>query len=688
MGKRRALLTALPLVAVGLVLAGCGADKGYVQVGSNPAGKLPVPQWTSVPDTGKVAELAPAWEGWPAWWGVDQGWSAEQRRAFWFTPQGSWMVPYGWLVVVEQANSQDRFIAPANMERLGYIPAQKDVWNPEALPIGFTVTPGMKGADGTPGMAWAGPNCAACHTNKLDYQGKSLIIDGAPSLGDFYRFNAELLDALLVTSETPEKFDRFIAALVSKGFLPADTKEARNNLKNQMAEHQMWLAEYLRRNLCGSHNTKECPVDEQPGIDTYAAYEAKNDNLKAGLRTLSPEARGQVDAIIRDKYVPLPGNGRIDAIGAIFNQVSGFNIAVDQANYSPSNAPVSYPFLWGAPQSDVVQWNGFAPNKSVLGIGVGPLARNVGEVLGVYGRIRVTAKDPSKWTSPDGTFGTVPGKDPTFGYASTVLTDNLGHIENWLSTLRSPPWPESILPAIDKELAAKGAKIYRGETPDGVNCVLCHQIIARDKQGDSYQATLIQTSVIGTDPGMADNFLLRMNKATGLAWESGKLEGQKPISPLLFWQKAYGATLGNRGDALTTQVVGVLTSDFSETIAAGRLSKTYTGPLDDKADARSYKARPLTGIWATAPYLHNGSVPNLASLLMDETKRPTKFHVGSREFDPVNVGYQTGPDPYRPTYEYDTGFPGNLNSGHSGKLYGTELTDTNKQALIEFLKTL
>src|SRR5690625_3270750 len=61
----------------------------------------------------------------------------------------------------------------------------------------------------------------------------------------------------------------------------------------------------------------------------------------------------------------------------------------------------------------------------------------------------------------------------------------------------------------------------------------------------------------------------------------------------------------------------------------------------------SYKARPLNGIWATAPYLHNGSVPTLYDLLLpakrpddpeDGEYRPDEFMVGSREFDPIKVG--------------------------------------------------
>ncbi|MCH8960532.1 MAG: hypothetical protein IH820_04220 [Bacteroidetes bacterium] len=90
------------------------------------------------------------------------------------------------------------------------------------------------------------------------------------------------------------------------------------------------------------------------------------------------------------------------------------------------------------------------------------------------------------------------------------------------------------------------------------------------------------------------------------------------------------------------------------------------------------------GIWATAPYLHNGSVPTLHDLLLPVDQRLVTFHVGSREFDPVKVGYVTtgGPD----TFLFDTSLPGNHNIGH---IYGTaELSDTEREELVEYLKSL
>ena len=54
-----------------------------------------------------------------------------------------------------------------------------------------------------------------------------------------------------------------------------------------------------------------------------------------------------------------------------------------------------------------------------------------------------------------------------------------------------------------------------------------------------------------------------------------------------------------------------------------------------------YRARPLNGIWATAPYLHNGSVPNLREMLTPAAQRSKIFYMGNWDFDPVTVGYET-----------------------------------------------
>jgi hypothetical protein len=97
----------------------------------------------------------------------------------------------------------------------------------------------------------------------------------------------------------------------------------------------------------------------------------------------------------------------------------------------------------------------------------------------------------------------------------------------------------------------------------------------------------------------------------------------------------------------------------------------------------AYKAKPLAGVWATAPYLHNGSVPNLYQLLLPPGRRQRTFYVGSRTFDPKRVGLLTRKSPG--AFLFDTGLPGNSNAGHT---YGTDLTDEQRWDLLEYLKTL
>jgi hypothetical protein len=102
--------------------------------------------------------------------------------------------------------------------------------------------------------------------------------------------------------------------------------------------------------------------------------------------------------------------------------------------------------------------------------------------------------------------------------------------------------------------------------------------------------------------------------------------------------------------------------------------------------AEGYVAKPLVGLWLSGPFLHNGSVPNLADLLKAPAERPTAFYTGLDVIDFANVGFQSsGPWAEANGYHYDTTLRGNGNKGHT---YGTDLTDDEKRDLLEYLKQL
>ena len=121
------------------------------------------------------------------------------------------------------------------------------------------------------------------------------------------------------------------------------------------------------------------------------------------------------------------------------------------------------------------------------------------------------------------------------------------------------------------------------------------------------------------------------------------------------------------------------------------------GRLNEVAPNLSYKSRPLDGVWATPPYLHNGSVPNIDLLLSPLADRPKKFWLGHREYDPKHLGYVY--DKLSGGFEFDTSKRGNYNIGHlfddapadgakmPGRI-GPKLSPDDRRALIEFLKTL
>jgi cytochrome c peroxidase len=98
-----------------------------------------------------------------------------------------------------------------------------------------------------------------------------------------------------------------------------------------------------------------------------------------------------------------------------------------------------------------------------------------------------------------------------------------------------------------------------------------------------------------------------------------------------------------------------------------------------------YTATPIDGVWLTAPYLHNGSVPTLADLLEPPLNRPTRFWRGYDVYDAARVGFVVeGSEAEQAGTAFDTALPGNGNGGHT---YGTELPADEKRALLEYLKT-
>ena len=136
------------------------------------------------------------------------------------------------------------------------------------------------------------------------------------------------------------------------------------------------------------------------------------------------------------------------------------------------------------------------------------------------------------------------------------------------------------------------------------------------------------------------------------------------------------------------------TTRFSESTASAIGSGK--GPEFPAKEGAGYQAPPLDGLWATAPYFHNGCAPTVYHVLNSKV-RPARFtrsyHTAAEDYDPVKLGCkyrEVGPpDPRLPAREqrkvYDTTQPGRGNGGHT---FGDDLTEEQRMAVIEYLKTL
>ncbi len=136
--------------------------------------------------------------------------------------------------------------------------------------------------------------------------------------------------------------------------------------------------------------------------------------------------------------------------------------------------------------------------------------------------------------------------------------------------------------------------------------------------------------------------------------------------------------------------------NIRKTFAAAYNASWFAADGHPIPDTAGYQAPPLDGVWATAPYFHNGSVPTLAGVL-DSKARPKvftrSFETNEADYDKAGVGWVVRevppPAAKTPGFErrkvYDTSKPGRSNAGHT---YGDDLTPADRRAVVEYLKTL
>ncbi|WP_374305775.1 di-heme-cytochrome C peroxidase [Methylocella sp.] len=480
---------------------------------------------------------------------------------------------------------------------------------------------------GTSGARFVGVTCAACHTREISVGGETRRIDGGPALADFQRFLVDLDEAALRVLRDPAAFAVFAPEALG--------------------------------------------VPDPDAIDV--------ETLRLDLAAWS----GRYHALISRALDGVTwGRGRLDAVSMIFNRLTGLDLGEDPTrliadNIHRAGAPTRYPFLWNAARQDKTQWPGFADNGS----DILALPRNLGEVLGVF-----AAFEPAK----------SPALHPLLQYdylsKNSANFDGLAKLERWMRLIDPPKWPFGPL---DAALVEKGAGLFESR------CAQCHGEAPGQTQFPNVKTWRTCLADVGTDRA---EYLVLTRRANPGALEGAQIPGLvQPLAPDAFAVDVLAvATLGSilqnhlretlqnplallprlRSGNLPPSLDG-LQGAFRSIQHIKELSKGF----DQPATKFPYEARVLYGIWAAAPYLHNGSVASLDDLLKPAAQRRASFSVGPA-YDVEKVGLaETQPD--GATTLTTTGcedvLSGDSRCGHE---YGTDLDDADRRALIEYLKQL
>src|SRR5580704_15557677 len=137
------------------------------------------------------------------------GWSDAERAEYHHLAEGSELTLYELLVNLVSVQTGKPFLE--NMERFGFIPDATGVANPHGLPVGLTTVHSRDKSH--TGLEMVGFNCAACHVGEVTYRGKTLLIDGAPSLVDLQSYQVEFKDSLDATLRDPLKIYALTVAM-------------------------------------------------------------------------------------------------------------------------------------------------------------------------------------------------------------------------------------------------------------------------------------------------------------------------------------------------------------------------------------------------------------------------------------------------------------------------------------------
>jgi mono/diheme cytochrome c family protein len=245
----------------------------------------------------------------------------------------------------------------------------------------------------------------------------------------------------------------------------------------------------------------------------------------------------------------------------------------------------------------------------------------------------------------------------------SIHFDNIARVQRSLELLRTPKWPADVFGPLDARLVEQGRALYEQQ------CGGCHT----RKELPPNQLGIVFKNRPAFDVG-----------TDAVAYTQFTDGGQRRVDDLTKLSETIiavrRAQLGPPGDAAADDIMNMVSRGRPDVFAVARDDYASEPGATWPRSGAAYWASPMQGIFASSPYLHNGSVPTLRDLLNPPAQRPISFHTGSTEFDPAAVGLKD-----EGGFVFDTREPGKGNGGH---LFGTSLAPAEKSALMEYLRSL
>ncbi len=554
----------------------------------------------------------------------------------------------------------------------------------EEVPSGFVI---KKQDFGFLDMSLGGFSCAACHSGEFTYQGKRYRADGMPGMVDIEGWTLELVDSLeLVKPRMKSDLLKAVYRMFEYAYrnratdtpkmiaLSADFEELNDqdfqDIKESWAELQLTQEMFDKNKNLGE--PAKAPfsfkaLSKDPAKREYqlalisAIYESEDElgysreeigqqkqfskglfdnpfrfsqirsrankvrdfgiKMKREVEILQERYHNAVNLVGALRKSPRAGFGRDDAWGLI-------DLIIGGSHTGKLDSAISIPPLFGCGDYQLFHCDG---NTNSM------MDRNIAQAVTLGAKIDVD----------------VAGIDLRAVYQANQYAEKI----------KGPLWPTSF-PKLDETKMKRGRELFHekvysnyeswniaGENlkPKGsqasemVSCADCHQ------NPKSYREQIFYD--IGTSkkrlmhypdrPGMMRKMVGRLNEIRKATVEHHKI----PVEETRKWEK-------------------------------------YPDEEPYWNEHKGYLARPLDGIWASAPYLHNGSVRTLHDLLLPANKRPARLWIGNREFDPDVVGFKK--KKVKMSFLLNTKLPGNSKEGHE---FGTRLSPYDRSSLIEYMKT-